>query len=80
MDWLNIDLTSGYERDQTMLDPYSFDSLLIEISCNLKEINEKTVTAQFNETLNERINEAKEIFAANLKNIVKQARKERSAK
>ena len=78
MDWNNVDLTDSYERDQTILDPYSFDALLLEISCNLKEINEKTVTAQFNETLNDRIMEAKEIFAANLKNIVNQARKERS--
>lgn len=77
MDWNNINLNDGYERDQNILDPYSSDSLLLEINCNLPVINAKTVTAQFNESLESKISTAKEIFKANLSNIVKQARKER---
>jgi len=77
MDWNNIDLDSNYERDQNILFPYTFDILLLEISCNLPEINEKTVTAQFEECLQSKIDCAREVFQANLKNITKQAIKER---
>lgn len=76
MDWNNVDLNS-HERDAYIIDPYSFDTLLLEISCNLREINHETVTAQFNESLNSKIQSAMEVFAANLDNIVKQAKKER---
>jgi hypothetical protein len=73
MDWDNIDLTSGYEREQDFLTGYSFDTLLLEISCNLRDINEKTVRDHCYNELNNRIREAKEIFEANLNNILKEA-------
>jgi hypothetical protein len=80
MDWNNIDLTSDYERDQDFLTGYSFDILLLEISCNLRDINEKTVREHCYNELNNRIREAKEIFEANLTNIVKDAIKYRDDK
>lgn len=79
MDWNNIDLNSGHERGQNILDPYSSDVLLLEVSCNLQEINADTVRAQFDKSLISKISSAKEIFEANLNNYVKQARKERAA-
>ena len=77
MNWKNVDLTDGYERERDFLDGYSFNTLLLEIQCNLKEINRKTVEEQFLEVLNSRINDAKEIFYNNIDNIVAQAKKER---
>lgn len=73
MNWNNVNLKSNYERSQNILDPYNFDTLLLEISCNINDINEHTVTAQFNEVLRIKIESAKDIFKSNLKNIVKEA-------
>jgi len=70
MDYLNIDLSSVSEREQEILEGYSFDTLLLEINCNLTEINETTVRAQFELSLKSNITTAREIFNANLKNIV----------
>lgn len=80
MNYLNVNLNSAYELDQNILDPYNFDILLLEISCNIKDINPQTVTAQFNEVLNSKVESAKEIFAANLANIVKKAKQDRAIK
>jgi len=78
MNWNNIDLTSAYERSQDILDGYDSETLLLEVNCNLREINEQTVRAQFMESLNSKIQSAKDIFEANLKNYVAQAIKERN--
>ena len=78
MDYSNIDFNSDYERNSNLLDGYDFDTLFLEISCNLREINEETVKQQFYESLNSKIQSAKDIFNANLKNIVKYAQEERA--
>lgn len=78
MNWNNVDLNS-HEREANILDPYSFDILLLEIHCNLKDINRQTVERQFEISLNAKIESAKEVFRANLNNILKQATKEREA-
>ena len=78
MDYSNIDLNSDYERNADILDGYNLDTLFLEISCNLREINEETVKKQFYESLNSKIQSAKDIFNANLKNIVKYAQEERA--
>ena len=78
MDYLNIDLTSDHERNTDILDGYNLDTLFLEISCNLREVNEETVKKQFYESLNSKIQCAKDIFNANLKNIVKYAQEERA--
>jgi hypothetical protein len=77
MDWKNVNLTSSYERDQDILDPYSFDTLLLEIHCNLPVIDETTVRSHFRQTMADKFRSAHEVFESNLKNIVKQAKKER---
>ena len=78
MDYFNIDLKSDYERNTDSLDGYNLETLFLEISCNLREINEETVKKQFYESLNSKIQTAKEIFNANLQNIVKFAKEERA--
>ena len=78
MDYLNIDFNSDSERNSNLLDAYDFETLFLEISCNLRDINEETVKQQFYESLNSKIQSAKDIFNANLKNIVKYAQEERA--
>ena len=78
MDYLNINLSNDQERNTDILDGYDLETLFLEISCNLTEINEETVKAQFYESLNSKIQSAKDIFNANLKNIVKYAQEERA--
>ena len=78
MNYLNIDFNSDHERNSNLLDGYDFGTLFLEISCNLTEINEETVKRQFYESLNSKIQSAKDIFNANLKNIVKYAQEERA--
>ena len=78
MDYLNINLNNDHERNTDILDGYDLETLFLEISCNLREINEETVKKQFYESLNYKIQSAKDIFNANLKNIVKYAQEERA--
>ena len=78
MDYLNITLNNDHERNTNFLDGYDLETLFLEISCNLTEVNEETVKAQFYESLNSKIQSAKDIFNANLKNIVKYAQEERA--
>lgn len=77
MDWNNVNLKSDFERNQNIIDPLSFDTLLLEISCNVKEINEETILAQFETDLEARIASAREIVKANLKNILADAKEYR---
>jgi len=77
MKWNNIDLNS-HEIGAEILDGLTFEILLLEISCNVKDINEVTVRKQFEDDLKSKIECAKEIFEANLKNIVKHAINERN--
>lgn len=42
MNWKNVNLDSSYETAQAIIDPLDFDTLLLEINCNLREINKQT--------------------------------------
>lgn len=77
IDWHNVDFDSPSESSRNLIENLTFDTLLLEINCNLPEINAETVAAQFEADLQSRIEEARSIFAANLENIVAHARKER---
>lgn len=72
MNWKNIDLNSSYERSQPVLDPYDVETLLLEISCNIRDINRLTVMQHIDNVLLAKISEARQIFADNLDNIVDQ--------
>lgn len=78
IDWRNVYLGSAFNRDQPMLDPYSFNTLLLEIECNLPEITEATVREQALKALESKVNSFKEILENNLSNITKHAQKERA--
>lgn len=78
MNWNNIDLKSGYERSQNIIDPLNFDTLLLEISCNVRDINKETIKAQFETDLKNRIESAREVFNNNLENILKEAKEYRN--
>ncbi len=77
--WQNIDMNSAYETSLELVDGLTFDTLLLEIGCNCREINEKTVTEQFEADLECIVNNARDIFKANLKNIVKKAKETRES-
>lgn len=77
MNWNNIDLNDNYERDQHLIDSLTFSTLLLEVGCNCRVIDEDSIKKQFEEDLQTRIVEAREVFAANLANLVKYAQLER---
>jgi phage-related protein len=79
INWKNINLQSSYERNLNLIERLTFDCLLLEIDCNLPEINEATVRQQFEKDLNSRIEEAKAIFEDNLDNLVKYANSVRNS-
>lgn len=56
----------------------TFDGLLLEINCNLWTIDAESVMKQFNESLQSRIDSAREIMRDNLANIVKHAQEYRN--
>lgn len=78
INWSNVNLSDSWERSRNILEPYSFDTLLLEVECNLREVNAATVTAQFESILQAKVAEAREIFAANLANIVSNAQERRA--
>lgn len=79
MNWNNINLNNVSERYANLIDGLTFDTLMLEIACNIpaENLNAQTITAQFEEDLQNRVREAREIFQANLNNIVTQSIKER---
>ena len=77
IDWSNVDLTDGYNRDQKIIDPLTFADLLLEVNCNLRDITPEAVMEQFETDLLARVEESREIMRDNLQNIVNHARKER---
>jgi hypothetical protein len=78
MNWNNIDLESVYERDQNILDSIKSKDLLLNISCNVRDITSETVQAEFNIALESAVDSAIDVFAANLENFVKKAKQERN--
>lgn len=77
IDWMDIDLDDNRERSLNIIEPLSFDALLLEIRCNIKDINSVTIREQFAADLQQRANEAWEVFDENLINIEQTAKKER---
>lgn len=77
IDWRNIALDDNFERSLNIIEPLSFSTLLLEIKCNIKEINCVTIREQFAADLQQRADEAWEVFDANLINIEQTAKRER---
>ena len=77
MNWENVNLESGYERDQNIIDPLNFDTLILEVYSNCREITESSIMQQFETDLKNRIYSAREVMKNNISNIAKQIQKER---
>jgi len=79
MDWKNIDLENGYEKSQNLMENYTFEQLLLEVYCNLREENltEKEIKKHALSVFNAKLREAKEILNDNLVNITNHAKNER---
>ena len=78
MNWQNVNLKDAYQLDQNIIDPLSFNSLLIEINCNIKdtEITKETILKQFEDDLQSRIRSARQVMRDNIENILKEAKGE----
>jgi len=79
MDWTNIDLESGYEKSQNLMDGYTFEQLLLEIYCNLREENltPEEIKKHTESVFKAKYEEAIEILNDNLINITNYAKNER---
>ena len=72
-DWNNIDLSSGYERNLNILDPYNFESLLLELHCNIptKDLTKATVLSHAKDVIKAKYIEAMEVLESNAENVLK---------
>tara|TARA_R100000541_G_scaffold46004_4_gene53147 strand:- start:150 stop:392 length:243 start_codon:yes stop_codon:yes gene_type:complete len=79
MDWKNIDLESGYEKYQNLMDGYTFEDLLLEIYCNFREeeIDEVSIFEHAESVFKAKYSEAIEVLNDNLINITNHAKNER---
>ena len=78
MDWKNVNLESSYERAQNILDPYNFETLLLEINCNIRDINSETVRAEAMAQIRAKFEQAVHILDENLNSITQKAIEERN--
>ena len=80
MDWKNIDLKSGYEKSQNLMENYTFEQLLLEVYCNIRE--ENLTPSEINKhalsVFKAKYDEAIEILNDNLINITNHAKNERN--
>lgn len=79
MDWKNVDLSDGWQRDQNILDPYSFSDLLLEIHCNIKDsvLSREAILKQAKDEIRMKAALAIEIIENNAENVLKYELKER---
>ena len=78
MNWNKIDLNSPFESSQPILDAYDCNTLLLEVECNVRDINTDTVRKQAMVSIKAKYNTAIEILEANLENLTAHAQKERA--
>ena len=80
MNWNNVDLNSGYEKSQNFLDGYDFDTLLLEVYCNMKkeDTTRENILKHVKAEIANRVQSANEIILANIDNIVKYAIEEKN--
>lgn len=78
MNWNNIDTSDNYEMSQAMLDSYTFDQLMLEVSCNVRVINKENLKAQALESLKSKYECALEVLEANLEALTSKAIQDRN--
>ena len=74
INWANVNLDSSYERSQNILENYNFDTLLLELSCNIpkEKLTRSKIVKHFEQVLQSKVDEAREVFQDNLNNIQQQ--------
>ena len=72
-DWNNIDLTDGYQRNLNILEPYNFETLLLELNCNIptKDLTKEAILKQAKDVIKAKYTEAMEILENNADNVLK---------
>jgi hypothetical protein len=78
-EWANLDLSRPSEQDRRILEPYTFATLLLEVSHNIRgeDITPDTIRREFEQRMKERAECAREVFEANTEAIYLQAIAER---
>lgn len=74
----NWKLNDDLFRLDNVLDPITFDEIIMTVRCNCRDVNRKTVIKTFKEILEMRLTDAKEIFERNIDKICNQVIKERN--
>lgn len=54
----------------TILDPVTFDDLILALKCNFEHINEQAVTYQIGEILQQRLEDVKYLIENNIDEII----------
>ena len=54
----------------TILDPVTFDDLILALKCNFEHINEQAVTYQIGEILQQRLEDVKYLVKNNIEDII----------
>lgn len=54
----------------TILDPVTFDDLILALKCNFEHINEQAVTYQISEILQQRLEDVKYLVESNMDEII----------
>lgn len=69
IDWKNINL-DGWEVSLSLIEGLTFSQFILELDCNCPVVDEAAVLAQFEDDLQNKIEDAREVLRANLKNLV----------
>lgn len=74
----NWKLNDDLSRFDSVLDPITFDEIIMTVRCNCRDVNRKTAIKTFKEILEMRLTDAKEIFERNIDEICNEVIKERN--
>jgi hypothetical protein len=79
IDWTNIKLKDEYQRNLDLLDPYSFETLLLELHCNIpnEKLTKEEIQKHAKSVLLEKYQTAIEILNDNIDNIFKYEQEQR---
>jgi queuine/archaeosine tRNA-ribosyltransferase len=69
-DWTNIDLDS-WQIGLSLIDGLTFSEFVLEADCNCPNVTKAALRAQFEDDLQSRIDDAREVFEHNLDNLVR---------
>jgi hypothetical protein len=65
-EWIRKDMTSAYQKQLCIVDPYRFTNLLLNVAHNVRTVTPEAIREQFEQDLQSSMDSAREVFAANL--------------